>query len=95
MMTASVFFHWFRLVFVSILELVLCRICLLIIPISDLDGLISLHVGLLLKFGLWSFNVMNPSLAASASILLSSLRFLAIFFSFDIILLVELFGAFL
>ena len=51
-MPASVFFHWFRLVFVRILELILCRICLLIIPISDLDGLIGLHIGLLLKFGL-------------------------------------------
>ena len=86
-MTASVFFHWFRLVFVGILELILCRICLLIKLISDLDRLISLHVGLLLKFALWSFNAMNASLAASASILLSSSRFLTIFFSFDIIYL--------
>ena len=93
-MTASMFSHWSRLVFVRILKLILCDIYLLIISISDLDGL-SLDVGLLLKFVLWSFNVMNASLAASASILLSSLTFLAIFFSFDIIFLDELFGTFL
>ena len=50
--TASVLFHWFRLVAAMILELILCRICLLMMPISDFVGLISLHVGLFLKFGL-------------------------------------------
>ena len=38
-----------------ILMLILSRIFLLILPISDLVGLISRQVGLLAKFGLWSF----------------------------------------
>ena len=42
---------------------------MLILPISDLVGLINLHVGLLAKFGLWSFNVMNASLSAVLSTL--------------------------
>ena len=35
------------------------RICLLMRPISLLPGLISVHVCLLWKMSLWSFNVMN------------------------------------
>ena len=45
----------------------LSKICLLIIPISDFVGFISLHVGLFMKSGLWSFNVMNASLLAETS----------------------------
>ena len=62
--TESVFFHWFSFVELAILELMRWRICLLIIPISDFDGFISLHVGLLLKLGLWSFSVMKEFLVA-------------------------------
>ena len=36
--------------------------------ISDLLGLMSLQVGLLMKFGLWSFSVMKESLDAETSI---------------------------
>ena len=38
------------------------RMCLLIMPISDLLGLINLQVGLFKKSGLWSFIVMKESL---------------------------------
>lgn len=52
LMTESEFFHWFKPVDATILELILWSIFLLTIPISDLAGFMSLHVGLLLKFGL-------------------------------------------
>ena len=77
------------------LELIRWRICLLIIPISDFDGFISLHVGLFEKLGLWSLRVMKESFVASESTRLSMPRLFAIFFSSDIILLVACVGAFL
>ena len=52
---------------------------MLILPISDLVGLISLQVGLLAKFGLWSFSVINASLLAVVSTLSSIPNFVAIF----------------
>ena len=64
-------------------------------PISDFDGFISLQVGLLSKFGLWSFNVISASLFASESIRLSRPSFCAIFFSSEIILRAVFGGAFL
>ena len=51
----AVFFHWLNLAVLMILLLILSRILLLIFPISDLVGLISRQVGLLAKFGLWSY----------------------------------------
>ena len=65
-----------------ILLLILSRVTLLILPISDLVGLISLQVGLLAKFGLWSFSVINASLLAVVSTLSSIPNFGAIFFVF-------------
>ena len=50
--TDDVFFHWLIFVAVTTFLLILSRICLLILPISDLVGLISLQVGLFAKFGL-------------------------------------------
>ena len=44
-----------------ILLMILSRIALLILPISDLVGLISRQVGLLTKFGLQSLRVMNDT----------------------------------
>ena len=58
----AVFFHWLNMDALVILLLILSRIVLLILPISDLVGLISWQVGLLAKFGLWPFGVMNASL---------------------------------
>ena len=69
--TDVVFFHWLKLVVLLILLLILSRMSLLILPISDLVGLINLHVGLLAKFGLWSFSVMNASLSVVLSTLSS------------------------
>ena len=43
------------------LVLILSRICLLILPMSDLAGFIRRHVGLLTKLGLWSLRVMKAS----------------------------------
>ena len=43
--------------------------CLLILPSSGLQGFISLQLGLLLKFGLWSLRVKNASLFAVMFIL--------------------------
>ena len=50
------------------------------IPISDLKGLISVQVGLFMKTGLWSFNVMNASRLAELSMRSSSESSWAIFF---------------
>ena len=69
------FFHWLNLAALVILLLILSRMSLLILPISDLVGLINLHVGLLGKFGLWSFSVMNASLSAVVSTLSSMSSF--------------------
>ena len=71
--TESVFLHWFNLVVATTFLLILSMICLLMIPISDLNGFMSLHVGLLLKFGLWSFKVTNASFSDVDSILLAEL----------------------
>lgn len=80
-MTFEVLLHRFAFVTLIISLFMLSRICLLIIPISDFVGLMSLHVGLFMKSGLWSFNVMNASLLAETSIRSSSLRLSAIFLS--------------
>ena len=53
------------------------RMFLLILPILDLVGLMSLQVGLFAKFGLWSLSVMNASLSAVVSTLSSILSFVA------------------
>ena len=76
-MALAVLFHRFTFVVLMILVLMLSKTCLLMILISDLLGLISLQVGLLLKPGLWSFNVINESLCADTSIRSSSSSFSA------------------
>ena len=84
-MTFEVLLHIFAFVTLIISLFMLSKICLLIIPISDFVGLMSLHVGLFMKSGLWSFNVMNASLLAETSIRSSSLRLSAIFLSTAVI----------
>ena len=49
------------------------RICSLIITISDLEELITPHVGWSWKLGLWSFKVINASFFASFSMRSSNL----------------------
>ena len=78
-MTIEVLRHRFAFVTLIISLFMLSKIFLLIIPISDFVGLMSLHVGLFMKSGLWSFNVMNASLLAEISTRSSSLRSLVIF----------------
>ena len=71
-----------RFAFVTLIisSLMLSKMCLLIMPISNFVGFMSLRVGLFRKLGLWSFNVMNASLLAEASTRSSSLKSWAIFF---------------
>ena len=69
--------------------------CLLIMPISDLLGLINLQVGLFKKSGLWSFIVLKESLHADVSIRSSSPRFSAIFLPSKEITFGTLWSAFL
>ena len=45
LIASEVFFHWFTFVLLSSDLLILSKICLLILPISDFDGLISLNDG--------------------------------------------------
>ena len=73
------FFHWLNLDALVILLLILSRIVLLILPILDLVGLISRLVGLLARFGLWPFSVMNASLLAVMSTLSSIPSFVVMF----------------
>ena len=94
-MTESAFFHWFTLICSRTAAFILWRICLPINPISDLEGLISLHLGLLLKFGLWSLSVIKLSFVASESMRSSRSRLFAIFFSSAIIFAVVFGDAFL
>ena len=97
-MTESLFLHCITPVADTILLLIRSRIFLLTIAISDLarkNYLMRRDVGLLSKFGLWSFNVIKHSFSAIASILLSSLRSFAIFLSSLMISAVLFAGAFL
>ena len=77
--TEAEFFHWLKLDALMILLLIRSTISLLILPISDLLGLISLLVGLLAKFGLWSFSVINAFLLAVVSTLSPIPSFVAFF----------------
>ena len=73
------FFHKLILVAVVIFLFIRSRIVLLILPISDLVGLINLQVGLFAKFGFRSFRVVNASLLAVMSTLSSMPSFVAMF----------------
>ena len=93
--TVSVFFYRLRLVSATIIVYSLEYTSLLIMPFSDFVGLISRHVGLFWKFGLWSFNVIKAFFEDSASILLRRFRSVAILFSSEMTWLKALLGAFL
>ena len=71
------FFHWLKLRVFVMLLLIRSRMPLLTLPILDFVGLISLQVGLFVKFGLWSLSVMNASLLAVVSTLSSIPNFVA------------------
>ena len=78
LITSSVFFHWFSFVAVLTFVFMFLRICLLILPLSGFVGLISLHVGLFRKFGLWSLSVMKVCFLSVMSILSSNSSFVAV-----------------
>ena len=53
--TRIVFFHSFTLNLLTNFVFIWSNICLLVLPISFLDEFMSLFVGWLVKFSLWSF----------------------------------------
>ena len=84
-MVSLVYFHRFTLAACVISWFIRSRMFLLMMPISNLHGLMSLQVGLLMKSGLWSFSVINESLGAEASMRSASSSFSAIILSFKVI----------
>ena len=85
-MVSLVYFHRFTLVACVISWFIRSRMFLLMMPISNLHGLMSLQVGLLMKSGLWSFSVINESLGAEASMRSASSSFSAIILSLKMIM---------
>ena len=75
------FFHGFTLIFSNMLVLTLSSICLLILPMSVLDGLIRRHEILSGNPSLWSLIEMYASLSSNICIRSSSFNLLAIFFA--------------
>ena len=80
--TDVVFFHWLNLRELVILWLIRSSTVLLILPISDLVGLIRRQAGLFVKFVLLSLSVMNASLLAVESTLSSIPSFAAMILFF-------------
>jgi hypothetical protein len=76
--TDVVFFHWLTPILAITFWLIRSRSCLLILPISDLAGLIRRQLGLFLKLILWSFKVINASRSAVILILSARFNFVAI-----------------
>ena len=76
----DIFFHRSTFVAAITFLLILSRIFLLMILISDFGGLINLQYGLLMKYGIRSFDVTNASFLAEVSMRSSSKRSWAIFF---------------
>ena len=85
-MVSLVLFHRFTFVACVISLFIRSRRFLLIMPISDLHGLMSLQVGLFMKSCLWFFSVINESLGTEASIRSSSSSFSGIILSFKVIM---------
>jgi len=67
--TGVLFFHWLNLCKLVFLWFIRSSNTLVILPISDLVGLINRQAGLFVKFGLWSLSVMNASSLAMESTL--------------------------
>ena len=57
--TITVFLHWFKPMAFRIFLFAVSKMALLMLPNSFLAGFTSLTVGLLLKFSLWSFRVIQ------------------------------------
>ena len=69
LMTSCENFQWLDFLFSLAFFTMFSRSCLLNFPISGLHGLISRHVGLFMKFSLWSLRVTKESLSAVVLIL--------------------------
>ena len=96
LIASEVFFHWFTFVLLSSDLLILSKICLLILPISDFDGLMSLNDGEFGNPSLSSFTEIKTFVSCSCRILSSSFSFSAILFASEFILLTFfLFGFFI
>ena len=78
--TISVFLHWFKPIASWMFLFVVSKIALLICPNLFFAGFMSLTVGLLLKFSLWSFRVIKLLFSPSISNGFSTSLFLKIFF---------------
>ena len=89
------FFQWLSFVLSFTTFTIFSNNCLLILRISGLQGFISRHVGLFLKFSLWSLRVIKDSLSAVVLMRSAKSRFLAIFISALIILLIAALSVFL
>ena len=85
--TSLVSFHWLILRESLSWWFILSRMFLLIRSISFFAGLIRLALGLFLKFGLWSFNVIKHSFLPFVNIRINiSLSFMSFFLSVFILL---------
>ena len=78
--TISVFLHWFKPIASWMFLFVVSKIALLICPNLFFAGFMSLTVGLLLKFSLWSFRVIKLLFSPYISNGFSTSLFLKIFF---------------
>ena len=74
------FFHSFTLNLQTNFEFIWFNICLLILPISFLDGFMSLIVGWLVKFSFWSFRVIKELKVPFISVLSNILLVLRIWY---------------
>ena len=86
-MVSEEFSYWFTFVLLSSDLLILSKICLLILPISDFDGLISLNDGEFGNPSLRSFTKIKASVSCNCWILSSNSNFSAIVFASEFILL--------
>ena len=86
-MVSEEFSYWFTFVLLSSNLLILSKICLLILPISDFDGLISLNDGEFGNPSLRSFTKIKASVSCNCWILSSNSNFSAIVFASEFILL--------
>ena len=87
--TSCVFFQWLYFVLSFTTFTIFSSNCLLILPISGLQGFIIWHVGLFLKFSLWSLRVIKDSLSALVLMRSAKSSFLAICISALIIIIVN------
>ena len=71
-MTFEVLLHRFAFVTLIISLFMLSKICLLIIPVSDFVGFMSLHVGLFMNASLFGETSTRSSSLRSSAIILST-----------------------